>query len=194
MKLFSIISLLIILFVSCETTTKNIFIVQRDVPENPSITVVSYGGEVQADFMEETLIQLGIKIMRLGASKVITEKTDTQGTASGVAPEKLLFMRGGQTIEERYVVREVKSDYLFVIDGNTNRLKIIKVSNEEIISSSVLPFNSFSLKLMDKIKEWEYKNYIHDLLISLGMKPKNLPPKPIEEGSKTTKDTINVSK
>jgi len=140
LKQFSILILALIIS-SCANTTS--FVVLRDVPNNPSLTVLpanDYLSEVVfATNIESYIIQSGIRVLqRPGSKEVQTTKTVSQaGGQTNLAAES------GATLTERYYsLDESKADYLIYTYASSRQIKIVKKETSEILSTFILPLGS----------------------------------------------------
>lgn len=135
MKKLSIFLLLIL--ASCGSKE---YIVLRDVPENPSFTVIpadNYLSEVSfANRIERYLISAGVKVIqRPGMKHIQTEQSKAERQSSALSAEE-----AGKVLTETYFMREPTSaDYIVLTYRHSLQVRIIKNKTQEVLTVLSLP-------------------------------------------------------
>jgi hypothetical protein len=127
---------------SCSSSSaQNVFVVRRDVPENPSLVVVPVAwtkDQVEhADKVEELVIGLGLKVVERPATKVITETSGAMGTTAGsTGIGEAATATGSKTVKEEYIAyAETGAQYLLLTDEDAPRFKLIAIKTREVLAS-----------------------------------------------------------
>lgn len=149
---FAVIIFLFLLF-SGSAFAQHIFIVLRDVPENPSVVVIpttfTKDGLQYADEAEELILGMHIRLVQRPTVKEITESkgaTKTEAESGSAAA-------GGKSLTERYMAYgESGADYALITDQETDRIKLVKLGTREILSS-VGDFTSFNSEREEQFRK-----------------------------------------
>jgi hypothetical protein len=140
--------------VACSKTQ---FVVLRNVPESPSVTVIpanDYLREVEfANNVEEAIIGAGVKVVMRPSTKEVTTEKEVQETEGNRAAEAKLT--------ERYFAWEdVQADYIVQTYVTSRQMKITKKQTREVLAVLVVPTYHAS-------QEWREK-VLYDALAKMG--------------------------
>lgn len=132
-----------ILFIAgCGSNT--VFIVSRDVPVNPTLTVVPSGDyteeSVFANEIEETVIRLGLPVVTRPIFKAVVTKKDASAQAAAVAAQEnslqaLAKSGSATTTESFFALDDTPAEYVLFTYSTNNRVKLIRKNTKEIILS-----------------------------------------------------------
>jgi hypothetical protein len=160
---------------SCGTTNKNIeFVILRDVPINPKITVMPSNNTVAeyrfANRIEEIIIGYGVSVV---VKPIIKEIETKKGAAAGqVEKTSDTVMESETYIYEKYVtLDDINADYIVFSNLNEKRIKIIKTDSREVLTSfkfSIRPKSSLFGYTEEEGME-QIRQNIHDALIGIGI-------------------------
>ena len=144
-----------------------IFIVLRDVPNNPSFTVIPVNDYLyQIEFatkIEEYLIQAGVKVVRHPASKAVETKKQLTQPESNVKQGAV----AEATMTERYYsLEDTDADYVVETYADSKQVKIVRKASREIISA-------FALQSAAKGATTTDADVIHQALHSLGVQTRS---------------------
>jgi len=168
--------LIICLVLGCAKITH--FVVLRDAPLNPIFTVIPYNNFYEqvnyANKIEESLIELGVKIVTRPTVKEIIKRQKTEAGQKVVDVNELLM--SGKTaeaivIESYFSYDEFNADYIIFSDVLSKRVKIIKKDTREILATFKIEVGTTSTE----IKEYCFKKILYDALKSLGINVNELP-------------------
>ncbi len=120
--------LLLSLLILTSCSTKEVFVVLRDVPEKPTFTVIPANyvyNEVQfANRVEKCLIGARVKVVSHPGTKEIQTE---EGKAKGKSTSEPAFEASGKVIVERYRQREpTDADYIVETYAVSRQVKIIR--------------------------------------------------------------------
>ena len=129
---------LLLILTSCGSKE---YIVLRDVPENPSFTVIpadNYLSEVTfANRIERYLISAGVKVIQRPGMKHIQaeqSKAESQSTSDRSAES------AGKVLTETYFMREPSTaDYIVLTYRHSLQVRIIKNKTQEVLTVLSLP-------------------------------------------------------
>ena len=118
---------------------KTQYVVLRDVPENPSITIMPINySEKQTDMvilLEEMLLSFRVKIVIAPSIReVITQKgvTFERDDPRDMFGESIME---GNITERYFSYGDFASDYVLISDADDKRIKIININTQEILTS-----------------------------------------------------------
>ena len=139
------------------------FVVQRDVPANPTFAISSYPYNSNfSNKMEQLLIEFGIKLF-ITPSVKFTETEQSAKESSNVSIE--------QSIKQKSFDLITDADYVLTADslgGNSYRIKIIKMKDKEILANFEFSENPGSQK--KGLEEIAYKATFHDVFKKVVLK------------------------
>jgi len=167
MKIIFSINFLVIVFLGC--SQKPIYIVQRDVPSNPSFTVLPANELLYqvhfANRIEEFLIGSGVKVNRRPASKYVETKQNVEKvnlTPVDAAKGSILVTEAYRTLEE------FSTDFLVETYADSKQIKFTNRKTNEVLTVFILD---------EGLSKSDYDaqlGVIHDSLEKLGVKVKTL--------------------
>ena len=159
---------------SCGTATKIDFVILRDVPINPKITVMP-ANYTEAEYrfanrIEEIIIGYGVSVVAKPIRKEIETK---KGAAAGQVEELSdTVMESENYIYEKYVtLDEINADYIMFSNIREKRIKIIKTDTREVLASfnfETKPKSSLFGHTEEEEKE-QLRQCIHDALTGIGI-------------------------
>ena len=129
---------LILILTSCGTKE---YIVLRDVPENPTFTVIpadNYLSEVAfANRIERYLISAGVKVVqRPGMKHIQTEQSEAERQSKSDSSTEA----AGKVLTETYFMREpTAADYIVLTYRHSLQIRIIKNKTQEVLTVLSLP-------------------------------------------------------
>jgi hypothetical protein len=191
---------IIVLLSGCVPQVKTTFVVSRDVPNEPSFTVLPFNNYYKqiefANRVEAALIELGVKVIKYNPQpKEITRKMGIELEADQEAADIMnigeIFITGKKeeaiAIETFIHYGEVKSNYIIYTDLWSERIKVVKKDSLEVLASFIV---TDSLSTEDK--EYNFKKVIRDALESLGIPVRELqePQKSVLSPASSSSDGI----
>ncbi len=173
--------------VGCDAQTITSFVVLRDVPVNPTFTIIPfnyYHAQIAyANRAEEALIKSGVRTVSPPNLKEITKKKSLAANKEGILGNILSSKKtaAAVTIESYFEYGDVSADYILRTDALSKRVKIIKKETREVLASFIINENVLVASKIER--DYGFNKVIHDSLESLGIKVRGLPepPKPITE-------------
>jgi len=158
----------LLLFTGC--VTSNNFVVLRDVPPNPSFSVISatdyWGQHDFANQVEEALVNLGVAVITPPASKeVLTRKgVSIDGMGKGLVGSRV---SDSMIVEKYYTLDESTADYLIFTESGSKRIKIVKRTARQVIAT-------FTIAIADKaVLVADIYGALKELNIPVKNKPEN---------------------
>ncbi|TAK56670.1 MAG: hypothetical protein EPO24_10925 [Bacteroidetes bacterium] len=167
--------LIFLLFIGCSPSVFHGYVVQRDVPQNPSFVVIpasDYYDEIAyANKMEACLIRLGLKVVtRPGQKFVVTEKGTAKANLNNENSETELNAGGLGRTEKYWALDSTSADYYIHSFLELQQIKVVKKSTKEVLtifSTNIKP------RRMRTKEVWEnHEILIHDAFESLGFSVK----------------------
>jgi hypothetical protein len=176
--IFLILSSFLFIVYSCTTYEPIAFVVKRDVPKEPNVTVISNRGIVSG-IVEEALIEIGVSVLSPPGQKKFEEKL-SEAKASGKAEENSEDSKGSiegeissgeRVVIESYYGLDFNSDYVVFVDEYNKRIKVEKVDTKELLSTFKYKFEPEEESLVDdsEMETFKFKYSIYNLVTSLGL-------------------------
>lgn len=139
---FPILLLLAALFLggcASQKQTERVYVTQRDVPTEPSFTVLPATNRLYqvewANRIEGSLIDLGVSVTsRPGATEVRKEKTATTSDMQG-QEDRAVSKEGEVKVVREYRVRDLDSEYAVRTYASSGQVRIIEVGSREVVAS-----------------------------------------------------------
>jgi hypothetical protein len=175
-----IFSLMALLFFAGCSDARREFVIYRDIPASPSITVIPLRPYDDHDLrtcntVEAALIKMGISVLNKPAphEEVITK--DGASAATKTTESQTRVDGKGITIEQRFSrIVDVRSTFVILVDAKEETLKTIRVSEQEVVS--ILNYtNGDGNAFMRMVKSGDKENSedaLRSLVQSLGFLPK----------------------
>ena len=158
-----------IVFVFMGCAQKPIYIVYRDVPPNPTFTVLPANDLLYqvhfANRIEEFIIGSGVKVNRRPASKYVETKQNIEKVNLGPVDAAI----GGVMLTEVYrTTEEFTTDYIVETYADSKQIKFTNRKTNEVLSVFILDEG------LTKSDYEAHLEVIHDALEKLGVKVKTI--------------------
>ena len=164
MKPTAMLLLFVCLVVAGCAPKTELFVVLRDVPQDPSFTVIpanDYLYQIEfANKVEEYIISAGVKVVSRPALKEVEAKKEV-----GQEEAKSGEAKGAHgTLTEKYIAfDETNADYIISTYADSRQIKIIKKTSKEILST-------FELKAVKRGDETiSEDSLVYQALMKLGI-------------------------
>lgn len=120
---------------------KTNFIVQRDVPQNPTFTVMpnnnSFSEVAFAQVVEACLIGARVKVVQLPATKSV--QTEEVRTKKKTTPEPALEGKGTVVTETYLAYEPTNADYYIQTNSVSRQMKVVKTETQEVLAILIMP-------------------------------------------------------
>ncbi len=181
---------IIALLTGCVPTTVTEYVVMRDVPMNPSITVIPYNFYYeQVNFsheIEEALLENGVRTLHFNmATKQITKQKGAglqeEGVISGIGANVSNLLKSGKAVTEEITIEsyleyaDIKAPYLIHSNMLNGRVRIVHKDSLEVLASHEL---SSAFMMGSRERQYYLRKALHDMLEALGFQVRDLPPPP----------------
>ena len=143
------------------------FIVQRDVPQKPTFTVMpannSFSEVTFASTVESCLIGAGVKVVQPPATKSV--QTEEVKTKNKTTPERDLEGKGIAITETFWAYEPTDADYYIQTNSVSRQMKVVKTETQEVLAILIMPRVS---PIENTATETKY-TYIAKALLNLGI-------------------------
>lgn len=132
---------LLLILTGCYTIHQTTFIVQRDVPQNPTFTVIpanyTFSEVTFAQTIEGCLIGAGVKVVQRPATKSV--QTEEVKTKNKPTPEPALEGKGIAVTESFWAYEPTDADYYIQTYSVSRQMKIVKTETQEVLAILIMP-------------------------------------------------------
>lgn len=119
---------------------KTNYVVHRDVPDKPDITVIPRKYYDPLDHrlctvLERHLIEMGIAVINAPPEheETVTQAQNTSSSEFTTAGSK--SKSNGDSIEVRFSsVRDIKSTFAIIADGNLSEIRVLRMDNQQLVA------------------------------------------------------------
>jgi len=155
------------IFLSCSSLTPYSFVVQRNVPDNPTIAIDS-GSYALQNMIEEIIIEMGIKLYIPPTVRSTKEEVAKTGADIGT-----IAMGSKSVVYSQYTTN---ADYVIeitVVNATQCRIRLIKIKDFEILSAFNYTYkgNNLDVNFDGKLN---LKLTLYDLFKKSGFKLKDV--------------------
>ena len=168
-------ALLVVSCASSKPIPRTSFVVLRDVPEAPSVTImpINFSDEQVegAEKLEEILLSFKVRVINPPSLKeIITKEGWTVEQNDARKLDGSATRAGGNVTNRFYSYNDYSSDYVMFTNVKERRIKIMKVASGEILSSFTYE-RSKAYAFKEGYLEYEqyFADTIYDNLFSLGI-------------------------
>ena len=132
---------LLLILTGCYTIHQTTFIVQRDVPQNPTFTVMpannSFSEVTFAHTIESCLIGAGVKVVQRPATKTV--QTEEVKTKNKPTSEPALEGKGIAVTETFWAYEPTDADYYIQTYSASGQMKVVKTETQEVLAILIMP-------------------------------------------------------
>jgi hypothetical protein len=156
---------------------KTNYVVHRDVPNKPDITVIplkyhNYYDVRLCTAIERRLIEMGIAVINPPPEHQETVTRGQETSSTEVTPDGSKSKNNGDSIEMRFsCVRDIKSTFAIIADGSTHDIRVLRMDNQQIVA--IIQYNAESTDANNNTGiEPERDQSFRTLIEALGFNPK----------------------
>lgn len=132
---------LLLILTGCYTYTQTTFVVQRNVPQNPTFTVYpanhSFSEVTFANAIESYLIGSGVKVVQRPALKSVqTEEIKTKDKRTS---EPAIEGKGIAVTKTFWAYEPTDADYYIETNSISGQMRVVKTQTQEVLSILIMP-------------------------------------------------------
>ena len=172
-------ALLLLLVLSGCSEPRREYVVYRDIPADPSITVLpsrTYNIEDQraTAIVEERMVEHGIHVINRPPAHDLVVTKGAGDASAEVQDKKSAAKAKGEAIEQHFDgVLDLKSTFAFLVNAGTEKIRVVRVDSQQVVG--IIDYNSVKGNAWVRAtsnREEVNSNSLIDLLTSLGFKVK----------------------